>query len=204
MHLFYGVRSGADHAFKQALEDLAIERSSFRLHVAYSNPAPGDVPGRDFRHTGRIDLALLRDNLPPGRHQFYVCGPPSMMQAIVPALRGWGVDPDDIRFESFGPASMQPAATPTRDAASGPSFEVRFRRSGRTLRWDGQDTNLLDFAERQGLPIESGCRTGSCGSCETRVLAGSVRYAAKPDHDIAAGHCLPCVATPASALELEA
>jgi hypothetical protein len=36
------------------------------------------------------------------------------------------------------------------------------------------------------------------------MLSGSVRYAAKPDHDIAAGHCLLCVGVPGAALELEA
>jgi hypothetical protein len=35
-------------------------------------------------------------------------------------------------------------------------------------------------------------------------VAGSVRYASPPGHDIAPGHFLLCVSTPASALELEA
>jgi ferredoxin len=51
---------------------------------------------------------------------------------------------------------------------------------------------------------DSGCRSGSCGSCETRLVSGTVHYANPPDHDIAPGHCLLCVGTPASALVLEA
>ena len=70
--------------------------------------------------------------------------------------------------------------------------------------WDGQDANLLDFLERHGVAMESGCRTGSCGTCETGLLTGSVNYADRPDHDIAAGCCLPCVGTPRSALVLDA
>jgi ferredoxin len=83
-------------------------------------------------------------------------------------------------------------------------MEVRFQRSGRTLTWDGKDTSLLDFAERHGVEVESGCRSGGCGSCETRLLEGAVQYEHAPDHDVAPDHCLLCVGRPSSPLVLEA
>jgi uncharacterized protein len=83
-------------------------------------------------------------------------------------------------------------------------LEVRFQRSGRTLTWDGQDSSLLDFAERHGIAVESGCRSGGCGSCETHLLEGTVQYDHVPDHDVAPGHCLLCVGRPSSAVVLEA
>lgn len=203
MHLFYGVRSSADHAFKAVLEALARAHPGFHLHVVYSSPEAGDLVGPDYQHAGRIDVDLLRRNLPHGRQQFYVCGPPPMMQSLVPALRAWGVPEGDIHFEAFGPATVRPAAG---EASTDPalSLEVRFSRSGRTLLWNGQDANLLDFAERQHLALDSGCRTGSCGSCETLLVSGEVAYAEKPDHEVAPGHCLLCVGKPLSALVLEA
>ena len=88
--------------------------------------------------------------------------------------------------------------------ASGPVLAIGFHRSGRTLDWTGQDATLLDFAERHSVMIESGCRSGICGTCETRLISGAVRYAAEPDFDIAPGYCLLCVGTPATALELDA
>jgi uncharacterized protein len=206
VHLFYGVRSGADHAFKSTLETLAREHPAFRLHCVYSHPRPDDVLGRDYRHRGRIDAELLRANLPHGRHRFYVCGPPPMMQSLVPALRDWGVPEDDLRFEAFGPATVRAAQPPV----GGPSttaaarFDVRFARSGRTLVWDGQDASLLEFAERHGVPVESGCRSGSCGSCEIPLEAGQVVYAERPDHELAEGRCLLCVGRPGSDLVLRA
>jgi ferredoxin len=129
-----------------------------------------------------------------------------MMDSLVPALRAWGVADDDIHFESFGPASVRSMAGTSPGAVLGGTaqLEIAFRRSGRTLRWDGQDANLLDFAERHGVAIEAGCRAGSCGSCETKLVSGLVHYAQKPDHDIAAGSCLLCVGIPASALLLDA
>jgi len=206
IHLYYGVRCGADQAFKPALEALAAAHPAFSLQVAYSGPGPADLPGRDYQHPGHIDLALLQRSLPAGRHQFYVCGPPPMMQSLVPALRAWGVPEGDIHFEAFGPASVRPAGASTDEpvAAASGALDVRFSRSGRTLSWDGRDANLLDFAERHGVAVDSGCRSGSCGACQTRLLSGTVGYADKPDHDIAAGHCLLCVGKPQAALVLEA
>jgi ferredoxin-NADP reductase len=206
LHLYYGVRSSADHAFKRTLEDLAASHPALSLNVVYGSPGPGDVLGRDHQHLGHIDLALLRRTLPHGRHQFYVCGPPPMMQSLVPGLREWGVRPEDLHFEAFGPASVRPALAPGNEPSTtgAAAIEVRFSRSGRTLVWDGQDANLLDFAERHDLALDSGCRSGSCGTCETRLVSGTVDYADKPDHDIRKGHCLPCVGKPGSALVLEA
>ncbi len=203
VHLFYGVRSSADHAFKAALEALARAHPGFRLHMFYSSPEANDLHGEDYQHAGRVDVDLLSRNLPHGRHRFYVCGPPPMMQSLVPALRAWGVPEGDIHFEAFGPATVRPAAGGGATEPS-PPLEVQFRRSGRTLLWNGQDANLLDFAERQHLALDSGCRTGSCGSCETRLVSGEVAYAEKPDHEVAPGHCLLCVGKPLSALVLEA
>ena len=206
IHLFYGVRHGGEQAFKQQLELLADSHAGFHLNVVYSRPDADDVQGRDFHHSGHIDVDLLRRVLPHGRHQFYVCGSPALMESLVPALAAWGVAAGDIHFEAFGPSSVR-LAEPEGRATPAPldtPVGVHFRRSGRTLSWEGQDDNLLDFAERHGVEVDSGCRSGGCGACETKMLSGTVRYAGKPDHDVAAGHCLLCVGVPTSALELEA
>ena len=206
IHLYYGLRNGDEHAFKPLLEELAVAHPAFHLNVVYSRPGPNDVPARDYREAGHVDVDLLRRTLPHGPHQFYVCGRAAMMESLVPALAAWGVPRLDIHFEAFGPASvrLEPAAPGEAPASLPTPVEVRFHRSGRTLAWDGQDPNLLEFAERHAVEVDSGCRSGSCGSCETRLLSGSVRYAHAPDHDVAPGHCLLCVGTPASALVLEA
>lgn len=206
VHLYYGLRSGEGHAFKKTLQELAGSHPNFQLHVVFSHPRPEDLEGRDFRHRGYVDVDLLRRTLPHGRHQFYVCGPPPMMQVLVPALAQWGVPEEDIHFEAFGPASVRAAQGPEKAAAPSVTLpvEVRFHRSGRTLLWDGQDASLLDFAERHDVAVDAGCRSGSCGTCETRLVSGSVRYAHRPDHEVAPGHCLLCVGTPLSALVLEA
>lgn len=204
VHFYYGLRNSDEHAFKSTLEELAASHPALRLHVVYSRPLAGDVLGRDHQHAGHVDVELLRQTLPHGRHQFYVCGPPAMMQTLVPALAVWGVPVADIHYEAFGPASVKLPGAPEPAAPVAAGVEVKFQRSGRTLTWDGRDASLLDFAERHGIEVESGCRSGGCGSCETRLLDGSVRYEHTPDHDVAAGHCLLCVGRPATPLVLEA
>jgi ferredoxin-NADP reductase len=202
VHLYYGVRNAEEHAFKAVLEQLAAGHPAFHLHVVYSQAGVDDLVSQDFQHGGRVDVALLRRSLPHGRHQFYVCGPPAMMESLVPALLDWGVPQQDVHFEAFGPASVKlPGSVLT---AITEQLNVKFSRSDRTLVWDGQDANLLDFTDRHGLAIDSGCRSGSCGTCETRLISGGVHYDSPPDHDIAAGHCLLCVGRPTSALVLEA
>ena len=206
LFLFYGVRNSVDHAFKAYLEKLARSHPALELHGLYGAPAPDDVEGRDFQHAGFIDVTLLKRVLPHGHHQFYVCGPPAMMAALVPALADWGVPKSDIHFESFGPGSsgyVQPVAGPAAAPIKNP-FDVQFRRSRRTVPWTGGDASLLDFAERHGILVESGCRSGSCGACETRLVSGEVLYANKTDFEVPAGACLLCVGTPVSNLILEA
>lgn len=205
VHLYYGTRNGAEHAFRQELEELAQRHRNLHVNVVYSRPQPDDRPGTDFQYHGHVDIELLRRTLPIGRHRFYVCGPPPMMASLIPALISWGVPEPDLHYEAFGPASA-----PTSDEkglGESPSLEalqVHFRASGRTLSWDGAERNLLDLAERHGVSVSSGCRSGSCGSCEVRVLSGRVRYAQQPDYDMAPDGCLLCVAAPESALELDA
>ena len=206
IHLYYGLRNSNEQAFKPMLEELTRSTPNFHLHVSYSRPGENDVQGRDFQHAGHVSVELLQQTLPHGLHQFYVCGPPAMMESLIPALIHWGVPRNDLHYEAFGPASIK--LPPDPSSPVGPdthtAFTIQFRRSGRTLEWTGQDDNLLEFAERNGIAVDSGCRAGSCGSCETGLLNGEVSYPQPPDHDIASGHCLLCTGKPASALTLDA
>ena len=202
--LFYGVRNGRELVMGEHLRSLAERHANFHLHLCFSRPDPAEVEGVDYRHGGRVDIGLLRATLKLQRYRFYVCGPAPMMETLVPALEAWGVDPGDIHYESFGPASLPPR----REAQSGPApagtgFTVTFIRSGREVPWDPKAGSLLEFAEAQGIDVDSGCRAGSCGTCQTRLEVGEVDYAQQPDADVDAGHCLLCIATPRGDLKLD-
>ncbi len=122
----------------------------------------------------------------------------------MPALAAWGVPVADIHYEAFGPASVGCQVRPKAGGSLRRAVEVRFRRSGRTLTWDGQDASLLDFAERHGIEVESGCRSGGCGSCETRLLAGTCSTSTRPTTTWRRATACSASAGRTSALVLEA
>ncbi len=201
--LYYGVRNGDELIMKQHLQTLASTHDNFHLHLCYSAANENDVKGVDYQHDGRVVIPLLRATLKLMRYQFYVCGPRSMMESLVPGLEDWGVDSDDIYFESFGPATLskQEKAAPVTSTRP---ITVTFSQSGKSIPWDFAAASLLEFAEVNDIEVDSGCRAGSCGSCQTAVKAGEVDYIQEPDADIEPEHCLLCVSTPKCDLTLDA
>ncbi|MFJ2931613.1 PDR/VanB family oxidoreductase [Streptomyces sp. NPDC087219] len=111
---------------------------------------------------GHIDLDAVLGGLPDGA-LVYSCGPEPLLAAVeqrCPEGR--------LRLERFA----APTVERTGDDAE---FEVECRASGLTLRVDAH-TSVLDAVENAGIDVDSSCRDGICGSCETRVLDGT------PDH----------------------
>jgi hypothetical protein len=198
---FYGVRNGAEHIMKQHLRTLSEGRPGLHFHLCYSQPGPNDAMGVDYNSPGHVDIQLIKRTLGFSRHEFYVCGPPPMMESLVPALEALGVAPADIHYESFGPASMNKRPALVGARAANP-IAVRFSRSGKTAQWGAAAGSLLELAEVQGIQVESGCRAGSCGTCETRIERGEVAYSQAPDLDLKPGHCLLCISTPKTDLAL--
>jgi ferredoxin-NADP reductase len=189
---------------KEHLAELAMKHSNFHLHVCYSAPLEDDVEGVDYHHNGRVDVPLLRNTLDLMRYQFYVCGPKPMMESLIPGLEEWGVASGDIHYESFGPATLIKHEKPALAATDAQTVNITFSRSGKSLTWEPAAGSLLEFAEANAVDVESGCRAGSCGSCQTALTAGEVEYSQQPDADIEPGHCLLCIATPKCDLVLEA
>ena len=205
--LYYGVRNGREIAFAGRLQALAAANPAFHLRICFSDPLPGEEPGRDFHHRGRVGVELFRMELPLRPYHFYICGPTPMMEGLVPALDDWGVADDRIHFEAFGPASIArrkatPAVAEAMAAAAG-EVAVTFAKSGRQATWSPQAGSLLEFAEAQGNAIDSGCRAGGCGTCQTTIRSGEVSYRQSPDYDPEPGTCLMCVCTPKTHVTLE-
>ncbi|MCW2310784.1 2Fe-2S iron-sulfur cluster-binding protein [Rhodoferax antarcticus] len=207
--LFYGARHDQElmaHAHLEALADL---HSNFHLYFCLSDTDKGTALGSKYQHQGRVDIDLLRRLLPLKPYHFYLCGPTPMLASLVPALEDWGVPDARIHFEAFGPACVKrkSAALAPGAAAPAPSADtavmVTFAKSGRQEAWQPGSGNLLAFAEALGIAVDSGCRAGSCGSCQTSIRHGEVSYAQAPDFDPDPGNCLMCVCTPKTPLTLE-
>lgn len=206
---FYGVRDAGEEAFGEQLRSWSAGHPAFHLHLCHSRPGPDALEGRDYDHRGHVDIRLLRLTLPLKPFSFYICGPRAMMESLVPALLEWGVPANRVHYEAFGPASLprlEEAAPPPEAPGElpGETITVTFARSQREVAWRPEAGSLLELAEANGIGVESGCRAGGCGMCQTRVEAGTVAYSHSPDHDPEPGTCLLCVARPTSNLVLSA
>lgn len=208
--LFYGVRHGRELVQLAHLESMAARHPQFHLRLCFSDPRPGDLARNDDTHQGRVDVALLRRLLPLKPFHFYICGPTPMLESLVPALEDWGVPDGRIHFEAFGPASVKrrktASAVTEAAVAEGAASDVvvTFAKSGKQLPWHVGMGSLLDLAEANGISVNTGCRSGSCGSCQTTIRAGEVAYTQSPDCDPEPGTCLLCVCMPKTAVTLEA
>jgi ferredoxin-NADP reductase len=212
--LFYGVRSRAELVMQAQLQALSAQYPDFHLHICLSDPQPGDLDeyplGTVQLHHGRVDVELLRHLLPLKPYHYYICGPTPMLQTLVPALEDWGVPNGRIHYEAFGPASIprKSSVSASSDATQlkdkGGAVIVTFAKSGKQGTWEPGMGSLLDFAEAHGISVNSGCRAGGCGTCQTLISKGEVAYTKAPDFDPEPGSCLLCVCTPKTEITLEA
>ena len=202
---FFGVRESREHVFREHLAALAQQHPGLRLHVCYSQPSDADraATSASFQHGERVSVELLQRVLPSSQFEFYLCGPPAMMSGLSEGLKMWGVPENKIFFEAFGPATVRkPELQHTGGTPVG--VKVEFTRSGKKLPWDADAGNLLDFARRHGVTIDSGCRAGNCGTCLVAIRSGEVAYLHEPGVTVEQGSCLACISVPKTALTIEA
>ena len=202
---FYGLRHRGEHIMADHLRRIAADNPNVNLHICYSEPRDKDRLGDHYHHGERVSIDLFKKILPSNAANFYLCGPPPMMQSLVEGLQGWGVTQDRIHYEAFGPASIKStAAAPPPGAAAAPvkTYDITFSRSDKRCVWDGKST-LLEVAEANGVRLDFGCRAGNCGTCITAIKEGNVDYPTKPGGSVEAGSCLACVAIPASNIVLD-
>lgn len=202
---FYGVRNRREQLFAAELEALARDNPHITLRLCYSQPDPGDRPGVDYQLQGRVTMEVLKRELPSSNFRFYYCGPGPMMEALTNGLKAWGVPDSHLHFEAFGPMSVKRVSqTPGTAAAQPTTHLVTFRKSARSLPWDGVHATLLDLAEHAGIALPSGCRAGNCGTCAVALQWGEVSYIQPPGSPPEARTCLTCIARPKGDVVLEA
>lgn len=207
--LFYGVRNPAEQVEKERLDKLSHQFENFHLNIVYSDVPVENTQSVSGYHSGHCSIDLLKESLPSNNYVFYICGPPPMMNAIMPALLDWGVPKHNIRFEAFGPASIkgfEPEKAPESVLPStiGAQATVKFAKSGKSVIWSPEVGSLLDLGQTHGVHMDSGCCAGECLTCEIALVSGQVRYLKDPSETPDPGNCLPCVCVPQGDVELDA
>ena len=100
---FYGARSLREMFYTEEYDALAEKYANFNWHVALSDPLPEDNWGG---YTGFIHQVIhdqyLKNHDAPEDCEYYMCGPPMMMDACFKMLDDLGVEPEAIKFDDFG------------------------------------------------------------------------------------------------------
>lgn len=146
--LIYGGRSRASMAFQDRIAG-----------------AGGDVRLCPQDETGLLDLAAVL-GAPDADTLVYACGPEPMLDAVTEHHQGWPTG--SLRTERF-------AAKQLGEPVRSESFEVELALSGITVEVP-PDTSILQAVTDAGVSVLSSCQEGTCGTCETPVLAGSVEH----------------------------
>lgn len=147
--LHYGGRSRRSMAFLESLETLSGNRVTCH---------PQD-------EVGLIDLDRLLGT-PQDGTLVYCCGPEPLLAAVEQRCQDWPTGA--LHLERFAPKDVgEPVLTG--------SFEVELAGAGLTLTVP-PEKSILSAVEEAGVAVLSSCQEGTCGTCETTVLAGQVDH----------------------------
>jgi len=100
---WYGARSRREMFYDEEFKAIAKEHPNFSYHVALSDPLPEDKWNGPvgFIHQVAFDEYLSKHE-DPSEIEYYLCGPPMMLDAVQKMLYNLGVDEENIAFDDFG------------------------------------------------------------------------------------------------------
>ena len=100
---WYGARSLREAFYIEDFDKIQKEFENFKWYLALSEPLPEDnwTGKTGFIHQVVYDN-YLKDHPAPEDIEYYLCGPPLMLQACGQMLDDLGVEPENILFDDFG------------------------------------------------------------------------------------------------------
>ena len=197
--ILYGSVSSDDITLKAELDKLEGE------HVHVVHVLSGDEPDWPGER-GFLTAELIRKYSAPDT-TYFICGPQVMYRFLHGELAKLDIPRRRIRFEVFGQA---------KDITQFPGYPMDCKDETYQLtvvRGIHEDVipakateSLVVALERAGIRIETGCRSGECGFCRTKVLSGSVYICPENDGRRSAdrdfGYVHACAAYPTSDVKI--
>jgi ferredoxin len=177
----------------------AIDAACDKVHVVYV--LSGDEP--DWKgERGFITADLIR-KYSADDTTYLVCGPQAMYKPMEKALAEVEAPKRRVRFEVFGQIKDITKYDGFPADMADKTFNLSVMRGIHEDVIPAKATESLVVAlERAGIRIETGCRSGECGFCRTKVLAGNVYISPVSDGRRAAdkdfGYVHACAAYPLS------
>jgi len=99
---WYGARSRRELYYQDVFDRLQREQDNFSWNPVLSETEPGDAweGYTGYVHQAAYDHYLLR-HAAPASCEYYLCGPPLMVQSTLTILDELGVLPENIHFDDF-------------------------------------------------------------------------------------------------------
>jgi propane monooxygenase reductase subunit len=104
VRFFYGARTRADLFYLEEFSALTARLPDFRFIPALSHAEPDDLWTAETGFIHDVVARTLRVEGLDGEIDAYSCGPPPMIDAVLPVLQMAGVEPERIYFDKFTPA----------------------------------------------------------------------------------------------------
>mgnify|MGYP001547969248 CR=1 FL=1 len=100
---WYGARSKSEMFYDEEFKELQKNFDNFSYHVALSDPQPEDDWDGLVGFIHQVAYHEYLENHPdPDEIEYYICGPPMMLEAVQKMLDSLGVEPEMIAFDDFG------------------------------------------------------------------------------------------------------
>ena len=202
--LLYGSRTKADILFLDEFE--ALEKASggkFRLVNVLSGE---EVEG--YEH-GFLTAELIQQYAPKDEaYSVFMCGPQVMYNFVDKELEKLSLRRKYVRHELFGEYRNPEKNADYPQEMVGQTFglHVKIRDQEYDLKVEAGES-LLNAMEHAGLSVPSDCRSGMCGWCRSRLVAGQVYVPKAVDGrrraDLDYGYVHPCCTFPLSDVYLD-
>ena len=200
--LIYGCKTKASILFEEEFNAIAAACPKFKVVYVLDSE---EVAGYE---QGFITAELIRKYAPAEEYSIFVSGPEAMMRFMKKELAALELPRRLMRYEMM-PVPKQVSAMPGYPAeAAGKTFTLKVRQGD--LSWEipaKAEETILVALERAGIKAPSRCRSGECGWCRSKLVAGTFFVAEDNEfrrfNDIEFNYIHPCCSFPTSDLELE-
>ncbi|HQA96883.1 MAG TPA: iron-sulfur cluster-binding domain-containing protein [Clostridia bacterium] len=198
--LLYGSRDSGSILFKEELDAIAAACDKVKVvHVLSDEAAEG------CEH-GVIDARLI-EKYAPETYSLFVCGSGGMSRFVCAEAKKLSLTKKYLREKIYNATVPQlEEGWDTSLADKRFTLTLVTKDETYTLPCSAMETVLV-AVERAGVLAPSGCRSGECGMCRSRLASGEVFIPGRLEHrklaDRVYGYIHPCCAFPMSDLTLE-
>lgn len=205
LRLLHAARNVDELIFRERLAALvAAHGARFAISTVLSD-APVEWSGARGHVTAPL-IARAVQPWAPAEATYFVCGPPAMVEHVAAELRALGVPAARVRSETSAIDDIRSTAAWPGGIREDQRFLVQLAGRDRAVDVAPGET-LLNALERRGVVLPAHCRSGTCGTCRSRLVRGAVVSSndrGQRPSDAAAGYIYPCVSYPVTDVVIHA